>query len=57
LRAGYFGAGLFNRVGGVFRAERFVEGETDGLDGDVRAAGTLEEGAERMSDVARTRRK
>ena len=43
LRPGDFGAGLLDGVGS---GEGFVEGETDGLDGDVGAAGAFEEGAE-----------
>lgn len=42
--AGDFGAGFFD--GAVF-AEVFVEGEADGLDGDVRGVGAFEEGSER----------
>ena len=48
LRAGYFGAGRFGgtvgRGGGIGGGEGFVEGEADGLDGNVRAAGLFEEG-------------
>lgn len=41
--AGYFCAGRFDV--GVGGAEGFVEGETDGLDGDVGGAGLFEEGS------------
>jgi hypothetical protein len=42
LGSGHFGAGFFDRA--VF-AEVFVEGEADGLDGDVGGAGLFDEGA------------
>lgn len=42
LGAGNLGTGLFNDI----FAERLVEGETDGLDGDVGRAGALEERAQ-----------
>jgi hypothetical protein len=44
LRAGYFCAGGFD-VGVGGGVEGFVEGEADGLDGDVGSAGLFEEGA------------
>lgn len=44
LRARHLGAGRLDLVAG---AERLVERKADGLDGDVRAAGLLEEGAAR----------
>jgi hypothetical protein len=46
LRARYFCAGRFN-VWVAGGAELFVQGEADGLDGDVGCAGFLEEGARR----------
>jgi hypothetical protein len=43
LGAGNFGAGFFD---GAVLAEIFVEGEADGLDGDVGGVGAFEEGSE-----------
>lgn len=51
LCAGDFRAGLLDGVG----AEGFVEGETDGLDGDVGGAGLLQEGSARASVLLRGR--
>lgn len=44
MGAGNFGAGFFD---GAVLAEIFVEGEADGLDGDVGGVGAFEEGSER----------
>lgn len=43
MGAGNFGAGFFD---GAVLAEIFVEGEADGLDGDVGGVGAFEEGSE-----------